>query len=181
MVTRFWARSGHPPGQPANQPVDGVVVLELVERSLGLDSLERVSAVPEPVGPRGQDLAPAPLAPFIGTEPVDHRLGLDGEGPKGGADFGDDRPLVAVADHPLVAGGDCGLGWPLVFAADRGESCGIDSVSARAGAHVCLPGGGRLPPGMVGEASHGSFGSSRRVTRRAVEARPCAPIWPCAS
>ena len=59
------------PGQPAHQAVDGVVALGLVERGLGPDAVELVAAVGQPVGPGGQDLAPARWRPLVGPEAVD--------------------------------------------------------------------------------------------------------------
>jgi hypothetical protein len=92
--------------------VDGVAVFDLVQGRLGGHVFEGVPTVAEPIGPRGQDLAATPVAPFVRPEPVENGLGGHREGPQRRTDLADDGPLLAVADHPLVTGRRCGLRGP---------------------------------------------------------------------
>ena len=92
------------PGHPADQAVDGVAALRLVQRRLGPHPVELEAAVGQAVGPGGEHLAPARVGPLVGAEAVEHRGRADGVGPEGGADLADDDLLAAVPDPPLLPG-----------------------------------------------------------------------------
>src|SRR5215208_3966777 len=48
---------GGDPGGPADEPVDGVLLLEVVDRELVVLSVEAVAAILDSVGPRDEDLS----------------------------------------------------------------------------------------------------------------------------
>ena len=99
--------------------MDGILLLDLVDGCLSGHLLEGVRAAAQPVRPRCEYLASTPVAPLFGTEPVDDIPVTHRERPQGGPHFGDDRPLVTVADDPLVASGRRGLRWALLGGRDR--------------------------------------------------------------
>ena len=75
MVTRFWARPIIAQGSQRTSPWMAFCLDGSSRGAWALDPLEVVTPVAEPVGPRGQHLTPAAVAPFVGPEPVDHRVG----------------------------------------------------------------------------------------------------------
>ena len=62
------------PGEPADEAVDRVAALGLVERRLGPHPVELVAPVGQSVRPRGEHLAPARVRPLVGAESVEHRV-----------------------------------------------------------------------------------------------------------
>ena len=82
----------------------------LVERGPPVSALVAVAAVAEPVGPGGEDLAPARVAHVVDAEPVEHGPTPHGVGAEGGAHLGDDHLVPSVPDVVLHPGGCLGSG-----------------------------------------------------------------------
>ena len=142
--------------------------VDLVERGLGRHVPERVGPVAEPVGPRREHLAPAAVAPLLGAEALRRRPGRPTvKRPQGGPHLGDDGPLVAVPDDPLVAGGGGGLGGTLVGRRAWVRCMGSSGVLGRVGARAADRGAG-----VPGAAAGG-----RTRCRRAGARRRCRPVW----
>jgi hypothetical protein len=80
------------------------VPLGLGEVQLLLDAVERVLAVPDPVGPGQQLHASASADDLVLSETRDHVSAVDTVDAKNGSHLGDHRPLLLEGDLVLVAG-----------------------------------------------------------------------------
>src|SRR5262245_27109586 len=94
-----------PPGGPADEPMDRVVALRLVEWQLVAAPVELVAAVLQSVGPRDQDLPASRCAHLIGPVAVKKLPAAGGVCAKPAANLDDDRPLTLGRDLNLLAGG----------------------------------------------------------------------------
>ncbi len=93
-----------PPAGPADEAVDRVARLELVERQLLLLPVELVGAVLDPVRPRDQHLPAAGGDLPVGGVGVEQLTAARGVRPQAAAHLDDDGALVAVGDLELLAG-----------------------------------------------------------------------------
>src|SRR5215471_1028753 len=100
-----------PPAGPADEPMDGVVALWLVEWQLVAAPVELVAAILQSVGPRDQDLPTRRRAHLIGPITVKKLPAAGGVCAKPAANLDDDRPLTLGRDLNLLAGG-CNHGAP---------------------------------------------------------------------
>jgi hypothetical protein len=117
------------PGGPANEAVDGVLLLRVVDRKLVAPSLELVAAVLHPVGPRDQHLPPAGRAHLIDPIAVDELAAGGGVRPEPAADLYDDGPLILERDLDLFAGRAGHGSYAVTFRS--GEGCGLSLSSIR--------------------------------------------------
>ena len=92
------------PLRPADEAVDGVPPLGLVERELVGTALELVRAVLDPVRPRREELAAAGAAELVEPVAVEHRRISEPVTAQTAADTDDDHLLVAVRQLDLLAG-----------------------------------------------------------------------------
>ena len=92
------------PLRPADEAMNGVPPLGLVERELEGTALELVRAVLDPVRPRREDLSAAGAAELVQPVAVEHRRIAEPVTAQTTADADDDRPLVAVRELDLLAG-----------------------------------------------------------------------------
>ncbi len=118
------------PPRPADQPVDGVAELGLIDGQLMDRAPPAVAAVPHPPGPGHHHLTHAVGGRLRLVEAEDHRLPPDPVGAQRGADLGDDNLLVVVNEPELLPAGRGGGGR------GRRSDSGIVSVSRR---HHRLP------------------------------------------
>src|SRR5689334_13018517 len=93
------------PGCPADEPVDRVSALGLVERQLLDPAVELVAAVRDPVRPRNQELAAARAAELVLAVAVEDGAAAARILPQTAADLDDDDALVAELELDLFARG----------------------------------------------------------------------------
>src|SRR6516164_8731063 len=75
----MWLPLGCGPGRPADEAVDCVAVLWLVQRELVAPSVKFVASILQPVWPRDQYLTPARGTHFVGSVSLDkHCLMISG-------------------------------------------------------------------------------------------------------
>jgi hypothetical protein len=86
------------PVAPAQEPVDGVVLVRLGERDLVVLAAEGVGPVTDPFGPRNQRLPPRTGATILGPIPVEQLDPADAVLTQPTADLDDGGALVAVAE-----------------------------------------------------------------------------------
>src|SRR5262245_8478671 len=96
------ARNG-PPGVPADEPMDCVVALRLVERQLMAAPVELVAAILQPVGPRDQNLPAGRGAHLLGPVAIENFPAAGGVCAKPATNLDDYRPLVFRGDLDLLA------------------------------------------------------------------------------
>ena len=88
-----------------DEPVDGVAVLRLVDRRVGIAARERPPTLAQPVRPREQHLSPRAGRHLVGAEALHHRDAALDVVAKRRADLGDHGPLVPVRQEDLLARG----------------------------------------------------------------------------
>jgi hypothetical protein len=91
------------PGFPADETVDGVPALGLVERQLLGPAVELVPAVRNAVRPRDQELAAPRAAELVLAVAVEDGAAAGRVFPQAAADLDDDDPLVAMRELDLFA------------------------------------------------------------------------------
>src|SRR5262245_60275366 len=92
------------PRDPADQAVNGVASLDLVERELVARAAELVGTVLDPVRPRNEHLPAAGARHLLDVVAAEDVLARDGVGPQPGTDLGDDNPVIPGAYLDLFAG-----------------------------------------------------------------------------
>src|SRR6185312_4046782 len=95
---------GRRPGGPADETVDGVARLELVERQLVLRAAELVRPVLDPVRPGDEHLPAAGAGHLFGAVAVEDVLASNGVGPQARTDLDDDDAPIPGAYLDLLAG-----------------------------------------------------------------------------
>ena len=93
----------HLPAEPADEAVDGIRVLRLVERKLVPAALELVASVLQPVGPRNEQLTPTPGRHLVDAVPVHDVLTVDRVRPQPSAYLDGDRALLGEHHLELLA------------------------------------------------------------------------------
>src|ERR1700757_5231701 len=92
----MWLLLSCGPGCPADEAVDRVMALWLVQRELVAPSVKFIAAILQPVWPRDQYLTPARGAHFVGSVSVDKLLAARGIGAKSSTNLDDHRLLISV-------------------------------------------------------------------------------------
>ena len=91
------------PRRPADEPVDCVTCLGLIERKLVMATVEVVGAVLEAIRPRCEDLPSTRRADLIYVIAVDDVTAVDGVRTKSRADLGHDGVMRPEPDLVLFA------------------------------------------------------------------------------
>src|SRR5277367_1920851 len=92
-----------PPGTPAQEAMDRVVLRRLGQRHLGVDTLEAIAAVRKTVGPGDQRSTVSAVADLVEGIWIEHRSARDRVLANPTTDLDDARPLLAVHDLELLA------------------------------------------------------------------------------
>src|SRR5215472_1391807 len=87
---------------PANEAVDCVTVLWLVQRELVASSAKFVAAILQPVWPRDQYLPPARRAHLVGSVCIDKLPAVGGVGAKSATNLDDHCLLIKGSDRELL-------------------------------------------------------------------------------
>jgi hypothetical protein len=90
------------PGCPADEAVDCITALWLVQRELVAPSVKFVAAILQPIWPRDQYLTSAPGAHFIGSVSVDKLSAAHGVGAKSSTKLDDHCLLISGCDRDLL-------------------------------------------------------------------------------
>src|SRR6516225_5436345 len=98
----MWLPLGCGPGRPADEAVECVAALWLVQRELVAPSVKFVAAILQPVWPRDQYLTPARGAHFVGSVPVDKLPAAHGVGAKSSTNLDDHCLLITGCDRDLL-------------------------------------------------------------------------------
>src|SRR6516225_9786960 len=98
----MWLPLGCGPGRPADEAVDCVAALWLVQRELVAPSVKFVAAILQPIWPRDQYLTPARGAHFVGSVSVDKLPAAHGVGAKSSTNLDDHCLLISGRDRDLL-------------------------------------------------------------------------------
>jgi hypothetical protein len=90
------------PGCPADEAVDCVTALWLVQRELVAPSVKFVAAILQPIWPRDQYLTSARGAHFVGSISVDKLSAAHGVGAKSSTNLDDHCLLIPGCDRDLL-------------------------------------------------------------------------------
>jgi hypothetical protein len=95
---------GDGPGDPADEAVDRVAAVRLVQRELVATPIELVATVLQPVWPRDQRLTPARGAHLVGPISIKNLPTAGGVRAESAADLDDHSMLIAGYDLDLLSG-----------------------------------------------------------------------------
>src|SRR5262249_37118321 len=99
----MWPLLGCGPGRPADEAVDCVTALWLIQWELVASSVKFVAAILQPVRPRDQYLTPTRRTHFVGSVSIDKLPAVHGVGAKSSTNLDDHCLLISGCDRDLLA------------------------------------------------------------------------------